>query len=130
VRVQLQFRGREMAHQELACSSCTKFAMISRNVAGGNGAKIAGRNITMTLAPLPGEPPEKAIYRPTTKRSGRAGNPLFHRRKVERLNDYLAPSASATIVSEKSIDLCVERSGTVAAATLNALANRKCARCR
>jgi translation initiation factor IF-3 len=39
VRVQLQFRGREMAHQEFGMQLVDP--------------KITGRNITMTLAPLP-----------------------------------------------------------------------------
>ena len=54
VRVQLQFRGREMAHQELGIQLVQKvrddLSSMSQVEAD---PKIAGRNITMTLAPLP-----------------------------------------------------------------------------
>jgi translation initiation factor IF-3 len=54
VRVQLQFRGREMAHQELGIQLVGK---VRDDLASMSQVetepKIAGRNITMTLAPLP-----------------------------------------------------------------------------
>jgi translation initiation factor IF-3 len=54
VRVQLQFRGREMAHQEFGMQLMHK---VRDDLAGMSQvemeAKIAGRNITMTLSPLP-----------------------------------------------------------------------------
>src|SRR5262249_48953185 len=54
VRVQLQFRGREMAHQELA----TKLGEKGRDdfpsmPKGKTDQKPAGHNTRMTLAPLP-----------------------------------------------------------------------------
>src|SRR6201997_1036339 len=54
VRVQLQFRGREMAHQELGIQLVGKVRDdLSSMSQGETEPKIAGRNITMTLAPLP-----------------------------------------------------------------------------
>ena len=54
VRVQLQFRGREMAHQEFGMQLMHK---VRDDLAGMSQVemepKITGRNITMTLAPLP-----------------------------------------------------------------------------
>ena len=54
VRVQLQFRGREMAHQELGMQLMEK---VRDDLAGMSQVemepKIAGRNVTMTLSPLP-----------------------------------------------------------------------------
>ncbi len=54
VRVQLQFRGREMAHQEFGMELMHK---VKDDLAGMSQVemepKIAGRNITMTLSPLP-----------------------------------------------------------------------------
>src|SRR5436189_1702590 len=54
VRVQLQFRGREMAHQELGMQLVRK---VRDDLSGMSQVemdpKITGRNITMTLAPLP-----------------------------------------------------------------------------
>jgi len=54
VRVQLSFRGREMAHQEFGMQlmhkvrdDLTTMAQVEMD------PKIAGRNITMTLSPLP-----------------------------------------------------------------------------
>src|SRR5689334_17209171 len=54
VRVQLQFRGREMAHQEFGMDlmykvrdDLTTMAQVEME------PKTAGRNITMTLSPLP-----------------------------------------------------------------------------
>jgi translation initiation factor IF-3 len=54
VRVQLQFRGREMAHQELGTQLVEKVRDdLSSMSQVETDPKIAGRNITMTLAPLP-----------------------------------------------------------------------------
>ena len=54
VRVQLQFRGREMAHQEFGMQLMAK---VKSDLAGMSQVemepKIAGRNVTMTLSPLP-----------------------------------------------------------------------------
>jgi translation initiation factor IF-3 len=54
VRVQLQFRGREMAHQEFGMQLVEK---VQDDLSGMSQVemepKITGRNITMTLAPLP-----------------------------------------------------------------------------
>ena len=54
VRVQLQFRGREMAHQEFGMQLMEK---VRDDLAGMSQVemepKIAGRNVTMTLSPLP-----------------------------------------------------------------------------
>src|SRR5256714_7583269 len=54
VRVQLQFRGREMAHQEFGMQLVEKVrADLSSMRLMEMEPKITGRNITMTLAPLP-----------------------------------------------------------------------------
>ncbi len=54
VRVQLQFRGREMAHQEFGMQLMDK---VKKDLSGMSQVemdpKLAGRNITMTLSPLP-----------------------------------------------------------------------------
>lgn len=54
VRVQLQFRGREMAHQEFGMQLMHK---VRDDLSGMSQVemepKLAGRNITMTLSPLP-----------------------------------------------------------------------------
>ncbi|MEP7070951.1 MAG: translation initiation factor IF-3 [Verrucomicrobiota bacterium] len=54
VRVQLQFRGREMAHQEFGMQLMAK---VKKDLSGMSQVemdpKLAGRNITMTLSPLP-----------------------------------------------------------------------------
>ncbi|HJX24679.1 MAG TPA: translation initiation factor IF-3 [Chthoniobacterales bacterium] len=54
VRVQLQFRGREMAHQELGMQLMHK---VRDDLSGMSQVemepKITGRNVTMTLSPLP-----------------------------------------------------------------------------
>ena len=54
VRVRLQFRGREMAHQEFGMQLVQK---VRDDLSGMSqvemNPKITGRNITMTLAPLP-----------------------------------------------------------------------------
>jgi translation initiation factor IF-3 len=54
IRVQLQFRGREMAHQGLGLHLMEK---VREDLAGMSQVetepKITGRNLTMTLTPLP-----------------------------------------------------------------------------
>ncbi len=54
VRVQLQFRGREMAHQEFGMQLMHR---VRDDLSGMSQVemdpKITGRNITMTLSPLP-----------------------------------------------------------------------------
>jgi translation initiation factor IF-3 len=54
VRVQLQFRGREMAHQEFGMQLMQR---VRDDLSGMSQVemepKITGRNITMTLSPLP-----------------------------------------------------------------------------
>ena len=54
VRVQLQFRGREMAHQEFGMQLMYKVRDDLAGMSVGElEPKIAGRNITMTVTPLP-----------------------------------------------------------------------------
>jgi translation initiation factor IF-3 len=54
VRVQLQFRGREMAHQEFGMQLMHKVREDLASMAQVEmEPKAAGRNITMTLSPLP-----------------------------------------------------------------------------
>ena len=54
VRVQLQFRGREMAHQEFGMQLMYKVRDDLASMAQVEmEPKAAGRNITMTLSPLP-----------------------------------------------------------------------------
>lgn len=54
VRVQLQFRGREMAHQELGVALMKRIKEDLITMAQVEmEPKMQGRNVTMTLAPLP-----------------------------------------------------------------------------
>ncbi len=54
VRVQLQFRGREMAHQELGMALMARVKTDLLTMAQVEmEPKLMGRSITMTLAPLP-----------------------------------------------------------------------------
>ena len=54
VRVQLQFRGREMAHQEFGMQLMYKVRDDLNSMSQVEmDPKAAGRNITMTLSPLP-----------------------------------------------------------------------------
>ena len=68
VRVQLQFRGREMAHQEFGMQLMEK---VKSDLAGMSQVemepKMAGRNITMTLSPLPANRRKTAV--PASARS-------------------------------------------------------------
>jgi translation initiation factor IF-3 len=65
VRVQLQFRGREMAHQEFGMQLVEK---VRDDLMGMSqvemNPKITGRNITMTLAPLPANRRKKRFTAP------------------------------------------------------------------
>jgi translation initiation factor IF-3 len=54
VRVQLQFRGREMAHQELGMQLMARVKIDLNTMAHVEmDAKLMGKSVTMTLAPLP-----------------------------------------------------------------------------
>src|SRR4028118_2437652 len=54
VRAQLQFRGREMAHQEFGMQLMYRVRDDLNTMAQVEmEPKLAGRNITMTLSPLP-----------------------------------------------------------------------------
>lgn len=54
VRIQLQFRGREMAHQELGLELMQRIKADLASMANvEQEPKMQGRNVTMTLAPLP-----------------------------------------------------------------------------
>jgi len=54
VRIQLQFRGREMAHQELGIELMHRIKADLATMANvEQEPKMQGRNVTMTLAPLP-----------------------------------------------------------------------------
>src|SRR5437868_8933534 len=67
VRVQLQFRGREMAHQEFGMQLVEK---VRDDLAGMSQVemepKIAGRNVTMTLSPLPASRRQRKFTAPET----------------------------------------------------------------
>jgi translation initiation factor IF-3 len=68
VRVQLQFRGREMAHQEFGMQLVEK---VRDDLSGMSqvemNPKITGRNITMTLAPLPANRRKRRFTAPPSK---------------------------------------------------------------
>jgi translation initiation factor IF-3 len=68
VRVQLQFRGREMAHQEFGIQLMHK---VRDDLAGMSQVemepKITGRNVTMTLTPLPANKRKRRFALPRTK---------------------------------------------------------------
>ncbi len=65
VRVQLQFRGREMAHQELGMAL---MARIKEDLSGmavvEQEAKLQGKSVTMTLAPLPSNKRKRRFFSP------------------------------------------------------------------
>src|SRR6202158_1861295 len=75
VRVQLQFRGREMAHQEFGMQLVEK---VRDDLAGMSQVemepKITGRNITMTLTPLPANR-RKRRFLPPPKEKVEAAEP-------------------------------------------------------
>ncbi len=66
VRVQLQFRGREMAHQEFGMQLMER---VKDDLSGMSQVemepKITGRNVTMTLAPLPANRRKRRFLPPT-----------------------------------------------------------------
>src|SRR3989441_11777146 len=76
VRVQLQFRGREMAHQEFGMQLMEK---VRDDLSGMSQVemepKITGRNITMTLTPLPANR-RKRRFAPPPKTS-QSGEPAM-----------------------------------------------------
>jgi translation initiation factor IF-3 len=65
VRVQLQFRGREMAHQELGMQLMGRVKADLASMANvEQEPKMQGRNITMTLAPLPANKRKRNFHSP------------------------------------------------------------------
>ena len=67
VRVQLQFRGREMAHQELGMHLMEKVRDDLSSMAQVEmEPKITGRNVTMTLSPLPANRRKRRFTSPPT----------------------------------------------------------------
>ncbi len=75
VRVQLQFRGREMAHQEFGMQLMYK---VRDDLAGMSQVemepKIAGRNVTMTLSPLPASRRKRRFTAPKETESADSAN--------------------------------------------------------
>src|SRR5689334_1503486 len=68
VRVQLQFRGREMAHQEFGMQLMFKVRDDLVTMAQVEmEPKIAGRNVTMTLSPLPANKRKRRFTRELTE---------------------------------------------------------------
>jgi translation initiation factor IF-3 len=68
VRVQLQFRGREMAHQEFGMQLMYKVRDDLATMAQVEmEPKTAGRNITMTLSPLPANKRKRRYAPPAEK---------------------------------------------------------------
>src|SRR5438067_8211281 len=71
VRVQLQFRGREMAHQEFGMQLMEK---VRDDLSGMSQVemepKITGRNVTMTLSPLPANRRRRRFSAPPPKTVG------------------------------------------------------------
>ncbi|MEI9894310.1 MAG: translation initiation factor IF-3 [Chthoniobacter sp.] len=63
VRVQLQFRGREMAHQELGMQLMDRVKNDLNTMANVEMApKLMGKSVTMTLAPLPSNKRKRHFY--------------------------------------------------------------------
>jgi translation initiation factor IF-3 len=63
VRVQLQFRGREMAHQELGMALMTRVKTDLVTMANvETEPKLMGKSVTMTLAPLPANKRKRHFY--------------------------------------------------------------------
>ena len=63
VRVQLQFRGREMAHQELGMQLMDRVKNDLTTMANVEmAAKLMGKSVTMTLAPLPSNKRKRHFY--------------------------------------------------------------------
>ena len=77
VRVQLQFRGREMAHQEFGMQLMEKVRDDLSGMAQVEmEPKITGRNVTMTLSPLPANRRKRRFSAPakTADESEEAGS--------------------------------------------------------
>jgi translation initiation factor IF-3 len=77
VRVQLQFRGREMAHQEFGMQLMEKVRDDLSGMAQVEmEPKITGRNVTMTLSPLPANRRKRRFSAPpkTPDKSEEAGS--------------------------------------------------------
>jgi translation initiation factor IF-3 len=76
VRVQLQFRGREMAHQEFGMHLMEK---VKNDLAGMSHVemepKLTGRNITMTLSPLPTNRRKRRFAPPSEQTSANGSEP-------------------------------------------------------
>src|SRR5438046_5843967 len=71
VRVQLQFRGREMAHQEFGMQLMEKVRDDLSGMAQVEmEPKITGRNVTMTLSPLPANRRKRRFSAPPPKNVG------------------------------------------------------------
>ena len=63
VRVQLQFRGREMAHQELGMELMVDIKRdLAAMAAVEQEAKLLGKSILMTLAPLPANKRKRQFF--------------------------------------------------------------------
>jgi translation initiation factor IF-3 len=76
VRVQLQFRGREMAHQELGMQLMEKVRDdLSSMSQVEMEPKITGRNVTMTLSPLPANRRKRRFASP--QETGDEGEPAI-----------------------------------------------------
>ncbi len=78
VRVQLQFRGREMAHQEFGMQLMEKVRDDLSGMAQVEmEPKITGRNVTMTLSPLPANRRKRRFSAPpkTVGEDETAGSP-------------------------------------------------------
>jgi translation initiation factor IF-3 len=79
VRVQLQFRGREMAHQDLGMQLMEKVRDdLSSMSQVEMEPKITGRNVTMTLSPLPANRRKRRFSSPskTPEQSEEASSPV------------------------------------------------------
>jgi translation initiation factor IF-3 len=76
VRVQLQFRGREMAHQEFGMQLMEK---VRGDLSGMSQVemepKMTGRNITMTLTPLPANRRKRRFAPSKSDEDESAGSP-------------------------------------------------------
>jgi translation initiation factor IF-3 len=76
VRVQLQFRGREMAHQEFGMQLMEK---VRDDLSGMSQVeaepKITGRNVTMTLSPLPTNRRKRRFTPPPAEQTEAAVSP-------------------------------------------------------
>lgn len=65
VKVQLQFRGREMAHKDLGLAMMEKIkADLEGMSVVDTPAKLLGRAITMTLSPLPASKRKRRFAKP------------------------------------------------------------------